>query len=210
MNGATDGYAGGPQILRDTTGQSGGTHGYVNCASYTHTIAGADVKQFEWNALMVLDNYATAGENCGAYIQANKHSSGPTFGACIEACDTTPGDATGLVGLEVDSWVTGPDNGERIGIDVVVGDSRLIRGLSKSDTVESSIGVRISSSSNSPHAKWSKAIDTTAANTSVALQTGFGQAIKCGPINLLWLSAASMLVSISSLVYILYATTSFL
>lgn len=199
MNSATDGYAGAQQILRDTTGQSGGQRGAVNCASYTHTIAGADVAQFEWNILGVLDNHATAGENVALYAQANKHSSGPTWGACIEACDTTPGDATGLVGLEADCWVTGPDNGQRIGIDLVVGDSRLNRGLDRSAVVEATVGLRISSSANSPHAKWSRAIDTTLANTPVALQAGLTQAIKCGPVNLLYLGVASLLISLAAL-----------
>jgi hypothetical protein len=192
MSTATDGYAGGQQLLRDTTGQTGGTKGYVNCVSYTHTIAGADVAQFEWNNLSVLDNYATAGENVALYAQANKHSSGPTWGACIEACDTTPGDTTGLVGLEVDCWVTGADNGQRIGVDVVLGDSRVSRGMSVSGIVQGSVGLRVSSSSSAPHAQWSRAIDTTLANTPIALQVGFGQAIKCGPVNLLWLSGAAL------------------
>lgn len=190
-----DCYDGGLHIERDASLCTGGTHGSVNTALYSHTVAGKDLEQFEWNILGVMDNYADKGENCGAYFQANKHGSGPTWGACIEACDTTPGDSTGLVGLEADCWVSGQDNGQRIGIDIVIGDSRLNRGLSQSDTVQGTAGLRISSSSNSPHAVWSKAIDTTLANTPVALQTNFNQAIKCGPINLLWLCIAAMTIS---------------
>jgi len=209
MNEATDGYRGAQQTLRDTTGQTGGTHGFVNCASYTRTIAGTDVKQFEWNALMVLDNYALAGENVALYAQANKHASGPTWGACIEVCDTTPGDTTGLVGAEVDCWVSGPDNGERIGIDVVVGDSRLHRGLSVSEQSKASVGVRIGSSNTAPHASWAiglqlhgnmdTGIDCTQSSARTAIKLRSGQGISVGGLDLVWLTYGSLALSVAGL-----------
>lgn len=204
-----DGYGGGAQFTRDTTGLSGGTPGNVNVVLYSHTVAGKDVKAFEWNALMLLDNYADAGENCGAYIQANKHGAGATWGLCVEACDTTPGDATGLVTLELDQWVSGPDNGERFGIDLVVGDSRTKRGLSASDAVEATAAIRVSNSNVDPHAKWGTGVqitgnvdtgvDTRKSNAKVALQAGVTQGIKAGPFNLLYLSLAAFACSAGSL-----------
>jgi len=209
MNDPTDGYAGAQQILRDTTGKSGGTHGHVNCATYTRTIAGADIAQFEWNALMVLDNYALKGENVALYAQANKHSSGPTWAACFEACDTTPGDTTGLIGVEVDCWVSGPDNGERIGIDVVVGDSRLHRGLTASEQSTASVGVRIGSSNTAPHASWSTGlqlhgqmatgIDCTQSSARTAVKLRAGQGISVGGINLVWLTYGSLALGVVGL-----------
>lgn len=208
-----DGYSGAETWTRDTRGLSGGIRGYVNTATFTHSITGKDLKAFEWNALMLLDNYADAGENCGAYIQANKHGSGPTFGLCVEACDTTPGDETGLVTVEVDQWVSGPDNGERFGLDVVVGDSRTKRGLSASDTVEATAAIRISNNNTDPHAKWTTGllvtgnvgtgIDTRKSNTKVAIQVGLLQSIKAGPINLLWLVYGSFVMSAAALAKVL-------
>lgn len=209
MNSPDDGYSGGQQFVRDTTGKSGGTRGNVNTVLYCHTIGGKDVKAFEWNALMVLDNYADDGENCGAYVQANKHGSGATWGLCVEACDTTPGDKTGLVTLELDQWVSGTDNGERFGIDLVVGDSRTKRGLSPSDAVEATAGIRIGNSNQDPHAKWRYGVqingnvdvgfDTRKSSARVALQVGVTQAIKVGPFNLLWLLIGSLAASAASL-----------
>lgn len=208
MNESTDGYSGAQQILRDTRGKTGGTAGTVNCASYTRTIAGKDVKQFEWNALMILDNYAAEGENVALYAQANKYASGPTWGACIEASDTTE-DASALVGVEVDCWVTGPDNGQRIGIDVVVGDSKLIRGVTSSPTSQASVGLRIGSSLVSPKSSWttgislqgniSTGIDLTLASTTKAIKLRAGQGILVGKLNLVWLIYTSLILSTISL-----------
>jgi hypothetical protein len=159
MTTASDGYSN--VITRDTTGCAGGTPGHVNTASTVISTAGADVKAFEWAMLALLHNHATAGENVALYAQANKHSSGPTWGACIEACDLTPGDKTGLVGAEVDCWVSGPDNGLRFGIDVVLGDSRIHRELSPSEVVEGTAGIRVGASNVAPHSKWAKGVELT-------------------------------------------------
>lgn len=159
MTTANDGYSN--VTTRDTRGVSGGVRGNVNTTTTTQCLAGEEVISFEWAHLCLLDNYASAGENVALYAQANKHSTGPTWGACIEACDLTPGDATGLVGAEVDCWVSGPDNGLRYGIDVVVGDSRLHRGLSQSEQCEGTSGIRVGAANTSPHAKWSKGLELT-------------------------------------------------
>lgn len=159
MTTAQDGYSN--VTHRDTTGASGGTPGHVNTAKTVISVAGKDVTAFEWALLALLHNYAEKGENVALYAQANKHSSGPTWGACIEACDLTPGDATGLVGAEVDCWVSGPDNGLRYGIDVVLGDSRLHRELPASEVVEGTAGIRVGASNVAPHAKWSKGVELT-------------------------------------------------
>jgi hypothetical protein len=162
----------------------------VNCGLYAYTVSGPDLKQFEWNALFKLDNHSTAGENCAMYAQANKHSSGPTWGAVIEATDLTPGDTTGLVGAEIDCWVSGPDNQLRFGMDVLIGDARVMRGLSPSEVVEGTAGIRIGSSTSAPKAKWleglqfyghmDRCIDTSRADTQVAIKLAKGQVIQIG------------------------------
>jgi hypothetical protein len=148
MSTANDGY--GNPIIRDTRTAAGGTPGLVNTATFTHSIVGQDIKAFEWNALFLLDNFASAGENVAFYAQGNKHSSGPTWGACIEACDTTPGDTTGIVGAEVDCWINGQDNGLRFGVDVVVGDAKTIREGAGQSISDATAGVRVGASSISP------------------------------------------------------------
>lgn len=150
-----DGYHGGLNVTRDAKNISGGSAGSVNTAATVYTVAGKDIKTFEWNALFILDNYASGGENCAMYAQANKHGIGGTWGACIEACDVTPVDTTGLVGAEIDCWVTGPDNGLRYGVDIVVGDSLQIRNGKRSTEAVATMGVRVGASGASPWAKWS-------------------------------------------------------
>ena len=173
-----DGYS--TPIQRDTTGLSGGTPGNVNTTLYTRTTVGKDVKAFEWSALHVLDNFSDAGENVALYTQANKFGAGPTWGACIEVCDTSPGDVTGMVGMEVDLWATGPDNGSRIGIDVTLGDAKKIRGLGASDVIEGTAAIRIGSSNNDPKAKWLTGIDMSGANVGTAIKLAAGQKIVIG------------------------------
>jgi hypothetical protein len=152
MTTALDGY--GNMTVRDTTNVSGGIRGNVNTTTTTFCVAGKDVKTFEWAHLCLLDNHASEGENVAMYAQANKHGTGPTWGACIEACDTTPGDATGIVGVEVDCWISGPDNGLRYGVDVAVGDAKTIRTGGKSDVSQATAGVRVGASGASPWSSW--------------------------------------------------------
>lgn len=182
MTTASDGYS--APILRDTTGLSGGEPGHVNTTLYTRTITGKDVKAFEWGALHVLDNYSDAGENVALYAQANKHSSGPTWGVCFEACDTNPDSKGSLVTEEVDCWVTGKDNGERFGIDVVLGDSKMMRGLGTSEVVEGTAAIRIGPSNMSPHAKWVAGIDMSGANVDTAIKLAAGQHIQIGNMSI--------------------------
>lgn len=191
-----DGYDGGLQIVRDTAFASGGTHGHVNCASYTRTVAGKDLKQFEWNALMILDNHAQAGENCAMYAQANRHSSGHTFAGVFEACDTNEGGAeSSLRGLEVDVWCSGPDTGNRVGVDICAGDARKFRSMEPSKVSVGTVALRVSSDTGDPRtvgSKWSTAIqltgpmdvglDTHQAKTRVALRIGWLQSICIGGV----------------------------
>lgn len=125
---AQDAYEGGLHVTRDTTNAVGGTPGHVNVGLYAYTIGGKDVKAFEWNALFLLDNYATGGENCGFYAQANTHSTGGTWGGCIEVCDAdVPSKNAPMRSLEVDVGASGPDNGQRYGIHLVVSDGPMGR-----------------------------------------------------------------------------------
>lgn len=157
MTTASDGY-GVNQFKRDTSDCSGGTKGHVNTNLYCYSIAGKDVKAFEWNILSVLDSYSTEGENVAVYGQANKLGQGPVWAGCFEACDLEEDTKSGLVALEVDCWVTGKDNGLRYGIDVVVGDSKKMRNKGQSDVVEATAGIRVGASNVAPNAKWSKGV----------------------------------------------------
>lgn len=152
--GVSDGYEGGLRVFRNAFNLTGGTHGHVSTATTIESKIGANVTGFEWNLLAKLDNYSNFGENCAIYSQANKFGNGNTWGACFEACDTTSGDNTGLVGTEIDCWITGPDNGLRWGLDVVVGDSLQIRENKKSANAIATYGIRIGASGSSPWAKW--------------------------------------------------------
>lgn len=159
MTTASDGY--GDLTFRDTSGVVGGQPGTVNTAKTVKTVAGKNERAFEWNLLAWLDNHSDAGENCAFYAQGNKYGAGGTWGACIEACDTTPVDTTGLVGAEVDCWVTGPDNGLRFGVDVVVGDSQQIRNGKPSTQADATMGVRVGASGASPWARWTVGYSAT-------------------------------------------------
>lgn len=155
--GVNDGYNAGLMVQRDLQGQAGGTRGNVNTAAVFHTVTGQQENAFEWVQLAILDNHATAGENVAAYAQANKHAAGPTWAAVSEANDKygLPG---ALVAHEFDLFTTGQDNGNRIGLDIVVGDGKYNRGLGKSDTVQATNAVRIGASMNHPWATWGTAI----------------------------------------------------
>ncbi len=159
MTTAADGY--GNLAVRDTTNVVGGTPGNVNTCTTVKTVAGKRETAFEWALLTWLDNYSDAGENCALYAQANKLGQGGTWGACIEACDTTSPDTTGLVGAEIDCWVTGPDNGLRIGVDVSVGDSLQIRQGQRSAEATASVGSRVAASGASPWARWTVGYQAT-------------------------------------------------
>lgn len=200
---ATDAYGGGLSVTRDTTGLIGGTRGHVNATSYTHTVVGRGITAFEWAKLAVLDNWAEAGENVAVYAQGNKHSTGPTWAAVSEVFDNSglPG---AVVAHEFDVWVSGRDAGNRYGLDIVLGDSKTMRGGGvASDIVEGSAAIRIGSSPASseytkwvggqlvggptPHLIWNRglqftgnyiaAIDLSTANASAPIRLAKGQAI---------------------------------
>jgi hypothetical protein len=156
---AFDGYDGGLAVTRDTTGQSGGTAGYVNTAAIFHSVAGKDVRQFEWNVLALLDNYSNFGENAAAYFQANKFGEGPTFGAVTEVTNVN-GIKGAAVTHEFDNWTTGKDTGDRYGLDVLVGDARFIRGFGRTfGPVEGTSAVHIAATTATPWASWAHGVE---------------------------------------------------
>lgn len=187
---STDAYSGGIQAIRDTTGVSGGIHGHINCVNYSFTIAGKNVTAFEWNNLSVLHNYALAGENCASYIQSNKFSTGPTWAGCAEACSLDENDKTALVTYEMDSWVSGEDSGNRITLDLVVGDSKVMRQQQSTGKAEASAAIRIGASTSAPWAKYIKGIvlgksidtgiDATEMQGKVVLKLNKNQVIQIG------------------------------
>lgn len=148
-----DGYMGGLMIERDTSTLIGGRPGAVNVAQYVHTIVGKQVKAFEWNSLFVLDSYADAGEHCAFYSQANKYGTAGTWAGVFESCDTQ-GNQGAQVALELDSWVTGPDTGSRVNLDIAVGDSKTIRQLPGGGVAEATAAIRTGASSTTPWARW--------------------------------------------------------
>lgn len=152
MTTALDGYSN--LVTRDCSNVSGGKRGMVNSARTTHTVAGKNEESFEWADLTILDNYSDHGENVAQYSQANKFGKGPTWAGCDEVCSTDPSDATPTVGREVDVWISGPDSGNRIGLDVTVGDARKIRDLPNHGVAEATCGVRVTPSGATPWARW--------------------------------------------------------
>jgi hypothetical protein len=147
--------------LRDASAATGGASGFVNAAHYVRTITGANETALEWPQLVVLDNHSKVSDgNTANYAQANKHSTGATFAGVSEASDTTglPG---ALVAHEFDSWVTGPDNGLRIGLEIVNGDALMIRGLGVSAQAESTAAIRIGQTISTPRAAWTDGLVIT-------------------------------------------------
>ena len=175
---AIDAYEGGLRVQRDTTGLSGGTAGHVNTALMVRTIAGKDVDAFEWASLSIVDNHALRGENVGMYAQANKFSSGPTFGGVSEVNDASglPGAA---VGHEIDLFITGPDNGSRIGLDLVVGDARAARGQPRSEQAAGTTGIRVAASQGSPWATLKTGIEIrgTVTDNAILITDSSGKAV---------------------------------
>jgi len=146
-------YDAGIKAIRDTSGLTGGVLGHVNCVNYSFTIAGKHIKSFEWNNLSVLHNYADEGENCASYIQANKFGTGPTWAGCAEACSLDENDSSPLVTYEFDSWVSGKEHNNRYTLDIVVGDSKIMRQQDSTGVAEATAGIRIG---NNPSAPWAK------------------------------------------------------
>lgn len=188
--GPSDAYDGGFNLFRDTYNLSGGTHGHVNTGLYARTRTGAGQTAFEWTGLFLLDNYSNAGENVALYAQANAFGNGPSW-AFVGECTNAYAPHATCVGAEINVSTTGRDTGNRIGIDVVLADGKLWRGMGPSDVVEGTAGLRIGSSwPSTPHAKWTygikldgkmtTAIDMTNAETSTAIKLKPGQQIDLG------------------------------
>ncbi len=157
LGGADDGYSKALTATRDVRSASGGQVGHVNAAFVVHTLSGLSELAFEWASLHILDNNSEAGENVATYSQANALSTGPTWAAVSEVTDTL-GKARALIAHEFNTFVTGPDNGNRIGLDVLSGDSRYIRGLGKSAQADASIAIRIGQTSTTPDATWAEGL----------------------------------------------------
>lgn len=158
--GAGDGYSKGVQSIRDVGFAAGGAHGNVNTSTFARTLSGAYELAFEWVNLSILDNQSRAGENVAVYAQANKLSTGPTWASVSEATDTT-GLAGALVAAEFDTFVTGPDNGLRMGLEIVSGDARAVRGMGRSVQADSTSAIRIGQTLTTPWATWGAGIDLT-------------------------------------------------
>ena len=126
---------------RDTTNVVGG-FGRVDSAVKIHTTSGVNETAFEWGLLSLLYNYSNAGENVAIYAQSNARGKGQTWGLVAEVCDESEQNAS-LVGQEITMNMAGPDNGNRIGLDITIGDARLWRGKGQSDVAEASVGVRV-------------------------------------------------------------------
>jgi hypothetical protein len=124
---------------------AGGTPGWVCANRWTTSYVGPDVTSFEWNHVCIIANEAKAGENVAHYAQANSRNTGPTWAAVSEVCDESFGarKAT-LVAHEFDVWCAGNDDKPRVGIHVVVNDSRRMRGRSDAGVAVGTDAIRIS------------------------------------------------------------------
>lgn len=185
--GPSDGYSGGLTVFRDTYSLSGGTFGHVNTGLMARTRTGKNQTAFEWTGLFLLDNYSDAGENVAMYAQANAFGKGPSWGMVAECTNAFSLGAT-CVGAEINVSTAGPDTGNRIGIDVVLADGPLWRGMGKSSLVEGTAGLRIGASSSMTYGSWKYGIklvdkigvglDTTGASTQSAIRLREGQRVE--------------------------------
>ena len=186
--GPNDAYDGGLSVFRDAYNLTGGTAGAVNTGLFARTRTGQGQTAFEWTGLFVMDNYADAGENVALYAQANGFGAGPNWGFVSE-CTNTYSLASTCVGAEINVSTAGRDTGNRIGIDVVLADGPLWRGMGPSAVIEGTAAIRVGvSQPSSPHAIWKYgvkiqdkvgvAIDTTGAETKTAIRLKEGQRIE--------------------------------
>jgi hypothetical protein len=186
--GPNDAYDGGFNLFRDAYTLSGGTPGHVNTGLYARTRTGKGQTAFEWTGLFLMDNYADAGENVALYAQANGFGAGPNWGFVSE-CTNAYSLGSTCVGAEINVSTAGKDTGTRIGIDVVLADGPLWRGMGPSAVIEGTAAIRVGvSQPSSPHAIWKYgvkiqdkvgvAIDTTGAETKTAIRLKEGQRIE--------------------------------
>ena len=130
------------EYIRRIANHSGGTVGFVSAALNVRTdVTGTGATNYEWALLSSINNYATAGENVGGYLQGNKYSTGPTWGGTIEVRELTgtTNPTTGTVGCEVDVFANGSDNNNvRIALDIVLG-----KNVSGDTKCEAAYGIRV-------------------------------------------------------------------
>jgi hypothetical protein len=152
--GPSDAYEGGLQVIRDARNVTGGFAGHVNAASYCYTRTGVDQRAFEWNHLTLLDNYSNYGENCAAYDQTNVYGAGASWGRCIEICESdVPSKNAPMRSLEIDVGASGPDNGQRYGLHMVVSDGPFGRRGIRTQA-EATYACYGGASGSSPWARW--------------------------------------------------------
>ena len=147
----------------------GGTPGWVCANRWVTTDVGPGVTNFEWNLVAIIANGAERGENCAFYAQANALNTGSTWGAVSEVCDETYGTKRqSLTAHEFDVWCSGVDSRPRLGLHVVVGDSRRMRDAGQSAEALGTEAIRIGSN-GSPGASWRKGV-TIDAVTEVGIE----------------------------------------
>lgn len=153
IGGAADGYSKASSAVRDVSGASGGQRGYVNVASIIRTITGKLEIAFEWVGLCILNNRSDAGENVCYYNQVIVEGDGPSWAGVDEVTDSE-GHHGAMVGREIDIFATGPDNGSRIGLDIVSGDGRYVRGLGRSEQADATYAIRIGQTAGHSWSTW--------------------------------------------------------
>lgn len=186
---ATAEYA--SQFFFRNADQTGGPVGNTLSALNVTTKVAAGVTNFEWNILGILNNFATGGQNNAGYFQGNKNSTGPTWGATIQAIEVNNvnNPTTGLVALEVDTNSNGTDaNNSRIGIDVVCG-RKLVAGVPSGPATVTAFGYRLQNSGDGAnsvttfgYSVWNCNVnfgfDTATASVSQgAFRMGYGQSM---------------------------------
>lgn len=123
---------------------SGGTPGSTSNALRVILVTAPDSANFAWSTLSVLENYASGGENCAYYAQANKWGSGHTWAGVFEAIDKTAvaNPTKGMLGLEVDIRANASDDSDnRVGIDVV-GSRPLVNGSPQGAAMQTGFAFR--------------------------------------------------------------------
>lgn len=182
---AKDGFNAPLSVSRDTSKTTGGQRGYVNPTGVFVATAGIGNLSYEWTVLGIMNNYATGGENVAGYWQGNKYGTGPTWAGVSEVWSLTT-DPGAMVAHEFDVWTTGPDTGNRIGLDVVLGDAGTTHGgNTPSAVVQGSSAIRIGA--GLPAYRWTRGLqltgnyvlgfDVSTANVQTALRLGYGQEI---------------------------------
>lgn len=94
-------------------------------ALYTHVSTHPSSRTLEWANLAVLFNHSDHGANVASYAQARKLGRGTTWAGVFEVQDAVG--RGGFHGVQIDAFTTGPSpvpgsmEGDRIGLDIVVG-----------------------------------------------------------------------------------------